>query len=938
MKINHLLVFIISYLVGAANAFSQKKPIDHHSYDLWKKIEKTRLSPSGDLCGYEISPLKGDGYAYIYDFKRQQLDSIFRGKDLKISFDDQFIAFKVTPGYDTLRKVELKKIDKKKYPKDSLFIWVNSTDSLLKFPKLKQFDVAEDGAWLAYLKEENERPKSPTPAPKKWYQFFKKSPTPPAEWPSYKSDGNKLFLWSPSQTMQFIDFDVTDFQFSKSGKYLSFTQQRKGTEDSVFLKIIATQNGQTVFQSPHWKGSQLPSWDKNEMNFATLFTTDTTKNKQYKLLVHRLSDQKSFIHGDSLLPNFSAEFGVSEFRKPYFSEHGPYLFFGISNRIKNDPEDTLLESEKVKLDIWHYKDETIQPQQLVDLKNKKKENFLSVFQLTDSTFISLGNDSLQINVSANWPGEYILAYNRKPYRIEAQWKMPMKEDVYLVHIPTGEKRLLKKGVEYSGKLSPNGRFYTYFNPLLKQHFVLNTQTNEEWCLTCEKKNIDWEEDENGLPMLAGPEEVYGFNRAQNEFYLSSRFDLWQYDLENRTLLSLTKEKGATQQTIFKLNKWHSDSVFIDLSEVYITGFDTKTKSVSVSKIDNSRENGLQLLWKADEKLVSIERNKNATRLILRSSTLEKYPEITLGNVDFTNFITISQTNPQQKDYQWAKVDLIEWEVNKKKVNGLVYKPENYDPSQKYPLIVYYYELLSDNLHQHQAPRPSASTINPLEYAASGYLVLIPDIYYEPGKPAQSAFNYIMSGTDYVLKNYSIDEKRMGLQGQSWGGYQTLQMITMTNRFSAAMAGAPVGNMFSAYGGIRWGTGLNRQFQYESTQSRIGKTIWEAPERYFENSPLFHLPKVNTPLLMMHNDKDGAVPWYQGIEVYTAMRRLQKPCWLLNYNDDDHNLLKAPNRVDLAIRMRQFFDHYLMNAPAPSWLLEGIPAIDKGKKTGYELKD
>jgi hypothetical protein len=213
----------------------------------------------------------------------------------------------------------------------------------------------------------------------------------------------------------------------------------------------------------------------------------------------------------------------------------------------------------------------------------------------------------------------------------------MKEDVYLVHIPTGEKRLLKKGIEYSGKLSPNGRFYTYFNPLLKQHFVLNTQTNEEWCLTCEKKNIDWEEDENGLPMLAGPEEVYGFNRAQNEFYLSSRFDLWQYDLENRTLLSLTKEKGATQQTIFKLNKWHSDSVFIDLSEVYITGFDTKTKSVSVSKIDNSRENGLQLLWKADEKLVSIERNKNATRLILRSSTLEKYPEITLGNVDFTNF-------------------------------------------------------------------------------------------------------------------------------------------------------------------------------------------------------------------------------------------------------------------------------------------------------------
>jgi dipeptidyl aminopeptidase/acylaminoacyl peptidase len=177
---------------------------------------------------------------------------------------------------------------------------------------------------------------------------------------------------------------------------------------------------------------------------------------------------------------------------------------------------------------------------------------------------------------------------------------------------------------------------------------------------------------------------------------------------------------------------------------------------------------------------------------------------------------------------------------------------------------------------------------------------------------------------------------MALQGQSWGGYQTAQLVTMTDRYAAAMAGAPVANMFSAYGGIRWGSGYNRQFQYERTQSRIGYTIWEQPDLYFENSPLFGLPNVSTPLMIMHNDGDGAVPWYQGIELFTGLKRLDKTAWLLNYNDDDHNLMRNANRIDLSIRMRQFFDHYLLDAPAPKWLTDGIPATVKGKELRYGI--
>jgi dipeptidyl aminopeptidase/acylaminoacyl peptidase len=304
--------------------------------------------------------------------------------------------------------------------------------------------------------------------------------------------------------------------------------------------------------------------------------------------------------------------------------------------------------------------------------------------------------------------------------------------------------------------------------------------------------------------------------------------------------------------------------------------------------------------------------------------------------DFTNGVQISVANPQQSEYNWATVESVKWKAyDGQMLEGLLYKPENYDPNQKYPLLFYYYELNSDNLHNYQAPKPSASIINPTEYASGGYLVFVPDIRYQPGKPAQGAYNSIMSAADYLLKNYPIDDKRMGLQGQSWGGYQSAMLITMTTRFAAAMAGAPVSNMISAYGGIRWGSGLNRQFQYESTQSRIGATIWQKPDLYVENSPLFHLPKVQTPLLIMANDKDGAVPWYQGIELYNGLRRLNKPCWMLNYNEDDHNLTKLANKYDLSLRMRQFFDHYLMNAPAPTWMTTGIPATQKGKTLSYE---
>jgi dipeptidyl aminopeptidase/acylaminoacyl peptidase len=324
--------------------------------------------------------------------------------------------------------------------------------------------------------------------------------------------------------------------------------------------------------------------------------------------------------------------------------------------------------------------------------------------------------------------------------------------------------------------------------------------------------------------------------------------------------------------------------------------------------------------------------------------IKSYDYSKLTNIEFeTNKITyidsltetrLSNINPQQNDYNWFTVELRKWKMLDGKMSeGLLYKPENFDSTKKYPVIFYFYERDADTRYSYIAPQPVRASINIPWFVSNGYIVFDPNIYYKTGQPGEDAYNSVVSAAKYLGKFKWIDTTKMAIQGHSWGGYQVAYLITRTNMFAAAEAGAPVANMTSAYGGIRWGTGISRQFQYEHSQSRLGSTLWEKPELYIKNSPLFRADKINTPLLMMHNDADGAVPWYQGIEYFSALRRLGKKVWMMEYNGEDHGLLERRNRKDWSIRLGQFFDYYLKGAPAPVWIKDGVPATSKGIEWG-----
>jgi dipeptidyl aminopeptidase/acylaminoacyl peptidase len=243
------------------------------------------------------------------------------------------------------------------------------------------------------------------------------------------------------------------------------------------------------------------------------------------------------------------------------------------------------------------------------------------------------------------------------------------------------------------------------------------------------------------------------------------------------------------------------------------------------------------------------------------------------------------------------------------------------------VLVYFYRFFSQRLHEFNQPAVNHRPSFPL-YASNGYVVFLPDVRFEVGRPGFSSTKCVVPGVQHLIDIGIADPNAIALHGHSWSGYQTAFMVTQTNIFTTAIAGAPVGNMTSAYSGIRLGSGLARQFQYEMSQSRLSGSLWEARDDYIDNSPVFFADKIQTPILILHGDVDDAVPWEQSIEFYLALRRNGKEAVFLQYNDEPHHPQKYPNKLDWAMKMKEWLDHYLKGAPAPEWISKGIPYTGK----------
>lgn len=919
-----------------------KKSLHPSVYDGWKNIEGVAISNDGRYAGFEVNTQQGDGRLTVVDLQTNKRDSIQRAGSIQFSPNSTFYAAKVKMSYADQRKKKLAK--KEKEIKDTLLIHVmNGVDK--KYAKYKSFKLADkESDWMAFLLEQESKKDSlnkKDATAKNDTIKAKKSAvkTPKRKSEITKTDLGELVIINPVTGKEYRYKDVKDFDISNNGKLFTFIRAWGDSIDSTEVASFDAMKEKfsTIFKGQGYALKSTADWKGDQM--AYLASPDTGKIKNYSLYNYNFKANKLQIIADASTPSFNKGWSVSENGAINFSEDGNKLFFGVAPIQKPEPKDTLTDDEKARYDVWSWTDDELMTQQLKTMAKDKKKSYSALFNITKNKIFQLANENMEnIQTMFRYNGDYALGFVSKPYIKERAWKGSSPRDIFLINLNTGDKKLLLKKTEANASLSTTAKYMVYYQEIDSCWYTMNLQSLQPLALTKGLK-VNFYNEEHDTPDKPSAYGFCGWTQDDKQVLVYDHYDIWSFDptMKKQPEL-LTKGIGREQKITFRYVSLNNEKPYIDGS-MLLSAFNTVNKQSGYYRLDQPIAAIPSLLVMDNYKFIGERKAKNSDTFLWQKGNFKTYPDLYTSTGDFSNTKRISDANPQQKDYLWGSVELVSWTAfDGQQLQGLLYKPDNFDVTKKYPMLVYFYERNSDNLNTHYTPRPSRSIINPAFCVSNGYVVFIPDITYKTGFPGKCAYNAIISGTLAMVDKGFIDRNHMALQGQSWGGYQTGYLVTQTNLYAAAFAGAPVSNMTSAYGGIRWESGMPRTFQYETGQSRIGASLWEKPQLYIENSPLFYADRIETPLLIMSNDNDGAVPWYQGIEYFNALRRLNKPAWLLCYNGDEHNLVRRANMKDLDIRMMQFFDHFLKGAPMPSWMKNGIPAVDKGLKNGYELTE
>jgi dipeptidyl aminopeptidase/acylaminoacyl peptidase len=719
--------------------------------------------------------------------------------------------------------------------------------------------------------------------------------------------------------------DVTAYTFDERGGWLAYTvSSPTGERDGAYVRSLADGRERALLTGP---GSyKQPAFDRAGTQVAFLSDRDEAGREKPRYALYHASLTARAARAVVTAAAVGDSAVIAEKGDVEFTRDGSALLFGVTAPpLDSVPADSL--DDRAVFDLWHYRDARLQPQQRVQATREGDHSHAAVYQLRARRWVRLGSDSFpEVTVADN--GRAALGVTDLPYSIEAMWGEG-GGDVYLFDATTGRRTLVARRVPFGAELSPGGKYVLWFDK--GRWFSYAVASGKTADLTGALAGVRFDQETWDTPGTPAPWGVAGWTRGDRAVVLNSRYDLWEVDPSGaRPARVATDSVGTRERLVFRLADLDPDDPFIDpAAPVLLEAFHDSTKASGFYRDQLGVVSPPERLVMADRRFGAPIKARNANVYLVSQSTFTDFPDVWAG-ARLDSLTRLSNANPQQRQYRWGSAELVRWRSDDgKPLQGILYKPDGFDPARRYPTVVYFYEQLSDNLHQYHAPA-GRNVVNPTVYTSNGYVVFFPDIAYTNGYPGPSALKSIVPGVQMLVARGVADPDAIASAGQSWGGYQTAYMITQSNLFKAAFAGAPVANMTSAYGGIRWESGVARAFQYEKTQSRIGGSLWQYPMRYIENSPLFAADRVRTPVLIMANDNDGAVPWYQGIELFVALRRLGKEAYLVNYNGDGHNPRKRANQKDIDLRMQQFFAHHLKGEPAPAWMRHGIPFLRKGR--------
>ena len=921
-----LFPLLILSLLSAGSFYGQtaSKPLTFSDAMKFNRIADPVISSDGRWVAYGLQPDRGDGEVQIRATDGTQSYSLKRGGRPVFSKDGRRLGALVN-----IRAVDMDKPAKDR-PKTGMAYLDLTTGKMEAFESVEEFAFSDDGRWLAigfFRPEEKPAPAGP-PA-----EGEAKKEEPPA-WDA----GRLVLLRNLESGEEFKLEDVLSFSFDPKSTVLAVVlSAADGRKNGLAVRDLKRSGiPETVLYLKEKASFAAPVWAKDSTKMA--LTAAVKKNKEDP-------GRASLVLWEYVFGSDSADEAASAapagwilpLKSPLeWSADGKRLYLGLrpESELPKPAAPAAVDAapaaadffdipailEKRAVDVWHGSDPLIIPHQKKEWERNKDRTYTAVFYPDKKRTVLLASPDMRGFRIPDNP-DVALGWDGRPYQKEITWDGEYA-DVYLVSLSNGERRKILTRFGSRPFLSPGGKYVAYFQD--KHWLLLEVKTGLVRNLTQDLPVAFYEEDDDH----PAPPPAYGdpfWMENDAAVLLPDRHDIWVFPTGPKgSPADMTAGEGRRENRSFRIVLPDPEQKFIRKSERLLlasTHLRDKNRGFYEAIAGTS---GVTRLLEDRKNFTFKARAKDSGTILFTREDYREFPDLWTTDAAFGPARKISEANPQISEFAWGEAELVEWTSDDgRPLQGVLIKPGGYEPGRRYPVLVYYYEISSDRLYDFNEIVVNHRPCFPV-YAGHGYAVFLPDIRFTVGRPGMSAVHCLVPGVRKLIDMGLADPKAVGLHGHSWGGYETAFVVTRTDLFAAACAGAPVGNMTSAYSGIRWESGMARQFQYEREQSRIGASLWEARDLYVENSPVFFADRIKTPLLLMHGDEDGAVPWYQSIELYLALRRLGKDCFFLQYRGEPHHPKTYANKLDYSIKMMEFFDHYLKGAPAADWIKTGVP--------------
>jgi len=898
------------------------KVLNLEDYPRWSRIGNVALSPDGAWMAYSYEPLDGDGTLYLRNLDDDTMHEVERGSGPSFSDDSRWVAFMVSPESEDGGRGGGQRGGRGgggNGPGREAVVMNLASGDRFATGEAASFTFSDNSRFLAVKRRKLDR--------------------------EAEHEGTDLVLRNlETGTVQNIG-NADEFAFNDGSNNLAYTvDAADGTGNGLY--VLDLDGGMLQPLDTSSQRYERMNWNEDGYALAVLRgeTADGDAQRSNVLLAFVRTgdglDRYSFDPAASAA--FPEDMVLSELRDLEWSEDSERIFVGIKEQEAEEPDED--EDETANVDVWHWADERVQSVQQVRANRDRQATYTSVIHLASGDFVRLTDEPMP-SITLSEDGTFGVGRLDKPYRYDVTWGGSLA-DYYYVDVTTGERRLLVEGLGRPIGLSPDGRFYVYLqNETVYAEDVASGEVTDLTALS----GVDFVNRQDDHPYELPPYGLMGWSEDGNWIFLNHRYDLWALPLPGHEegAVNLTRGLGDRDSIRFRYVNLEGGggggrggfggggggSRTIDTSEpLLLSAYGDRSKKSGYYRLRVGEE-PQPLIW-ADKSIGSLRKAEDAERVIFTQETFTEFPDYWVADDLAPQAITsarrVTDANPQQAEYAWSPgavlIDYTDERGNE--LQATLSLPAGYQQGERYPMLVYFYELMSQNHNRYSMPayddRPHFST-----YTSNGYLVLRPDIVYTEGRPGDSALDDLTSAVQKVIDLGYADPDHIGLQGHSWGGYQSSYVLTQTDIFAAVVTGAPVTNMTSFYGELYKSSGNPQQGIMERGQVRMGVSPYEDFDLYVSQSPVHQAEGITTPFLILHGTDDGSVDWHQGLEYYNAAKRLGKEVILLSYPGEGHHLSNKANQKDFQIRMKQFFDHYLMGKPAPPWMTDGVPFLKKG---------